>query len=241
MGKRGPDCAIAFACSRGCPAPQGQGQGRAGGQIEEWPRREPVQRRANTTSGHPQATPALKKTSGGQIPRSPVPGPILGLLGTRTGGPPASRCHRHPLTPSPPAHGQPSVRFRQVPNTWDCIFRHVECFQKRATPLAHSTCPCSLEALSVWTVSLTGAHLPPSRKPSVSYPGAVIRPSRRERARTRRRACTPPPPYSTYGPVPHPPLPPPSGPWLARYPRGPAEIAAARFTGPRDSHARTPY
>lgn len=210
MGKRGPDCAIAFACSRGCPAPQGQGQGRAGGQIEEWPRREPVQRRANTTSGHPQATPALKKTSGGQIPRSPVPGPILGLLGTRTGGPPASRCHRHPLTPSPPAHGQPSVRFRQVPNTWDCIFRHVECFQKRATPLAHSTCPCSLEALSVWTVSLTGAHHPPSRKPSVSYPGAVIRPSRREREREQDGERVHPPPvqhiWSGTTPPPPPPL-----------------------------------
>lgn len=180
MGERGPDCAIAFACSHGCPAPQGQGQGQgsAGGQIEEWPRREPVQRRANTPSGHPQATPALKKTSGGQIPRSPVPGPILGLLGTRTAGPPLRDAID---TPSPPAHGQPSVRFRQVPNAWDCIFRHVECFQKRATPLAHSTCPCSLEALAVWTVSLTGAHHPPSRKPSVSYPGAVIRPSRRER------------------------------------------------------------
>lgn len=143
--------------------------------------------------------------------RSPVPGPILGLLGTRTAGPPLRDAIG---TPSPPAHGQPSVRFRQVPNTWDCIFRHVECFQKRATPLAHSTCPCSLEALSVWTVSLTGAHHPPTRKPSVSYPGAVIRPSRREREREQDGERVHPPPYSTYGPVPHPP--PPLGPgWLA--------------------------
>lgn len=105
MGKRENGDLIALSHSHRCPAPQGQDRAGGEGQIEERRDGNPSNGRHGqtaSTSGqrpasHPQATPALNKTSRGQIPRSPVP--ILGLLGARTACPPRFAMPSTPLDP----------------------------------------------------------------------------------------------------------------------------------------------
>lgn len=118
MGKRGPDCAIAFAS---LPGAAGPGQGRGRGADRRTPRREPVQRPPRANGQH-QRPPAGQPPTGDAGPEQDEPRPDpqvaganLGASWRQNGAPPPLRDAID--TPSTPAHGQPSVRFRQVPNT----------------------------------------------------------------------------------------------------------------------------
>lgn len=148
MGKRGPDCAIAFAS---LPGAAGPGQG---GQIEE-------RRDGNPSNGHHEQT----ASTGGQPPPAGDAGPEqderrpdpqvacanLGASWRQNGVPPRFTMPSTPPRPLLMASHQSDLGRSLTPGTASSAMSSAS---RNGPPL--SLARLSLEALSVWTVSLSG-------------------------------------------------------------------------------------